>query len=141
MGDIANPSDGTSSANRLVEIGWRAECRSRTGETPNQGNSGKTAATSQLIGLRLGSESRIGSQADILPGLPLNQRKVKSVFYPKTNETTLPAIALTTVKIMVSVDLFVYAFIIGILLLIIFIYLMLRRTVLGFREGFEDSRR
>lgn len=42
---------------------------------------------------------------------------------------------------MVSVDLFVYAFIIGILLLIIFIYLMLRRTVLGFREGFEDSRR
>ncbi len=42
---------------------------------------------------------------------------------------------------MISVDLFVYAFIIAILLLIVFIYLMLRRTVLGFREGFEDSQR
>ncbi|MFW6153300.1 MAG: hypothetical protein ACOC42_02960 [Halobacteriota archaeon] len=42
---------------------------------------------------------------------------------------------------MVSVDFFVYALIAAILLFIIFIYLMLRRTVLGFKEGYQGSKR
>jgi len=42
---------------------------------------------------------------------------------------------------MVSVDLFVYGILLAIMLLIIFIYLMLRRTVLGFKEGYKGSQR
>lgn len=42
---------------------------------------------------------------------------------------------------MLSVDLFVYGVIIAVMLVIFFIYLMLRRSLLGFKEGYQDSRR
>ncbi len=42
---------------------------------------------------------------------------------------------------MFPLDWLVYAFILMILLVIFFIYLMLRRSILGFKEGYQDSRR
>lgn len=42
---------------------------------------------------------------------------------------------------MVPLDWIVYAFILMILLVIFFLYLMLRRSILGFKEGYQDSQR
>lgn len=42
---------------------------------------------------------------------------------------------------MIPVDWFVYGVILAVMLVIFFIYLMLRRSVLGFKEGYEGSRR
>lgn len=40
---------------------------------------------------------------------------------------------------MFPMDLFVFGVILAVLLLIFFIYLMLRRSLLAFKEGFEDG--
>lgn len=42
---------------------------------------------------------------------------------------------------MIPLDWIVYAFILMILLVIFFLYLMLRRSILGFKEGYQDSQR
>lgn len=42
---------------------------------------------------------------------------------------------------MVPVDWFVYGVILAVMLVIFFIYLMLRRTLLGFKEGYEGQQR
>lgn len=41
---------------------------------------------------------------------------------------------------MLPVDLFVYGVIIAVMLVIFFIYLMLRRSLLSFKEGYEGRR-
>jgi hypothetical protein len=41
---------------------------------------------------------------------------------------------------MCMADLFTYAVLAGVLLFVFFAYLMIRRTVLGFKEGVDDGR-
>lgn len=42
---------------------------------------------------------------------------------------------------MAAIDLFVFAILFVIMLVILFLYLLVRRSVLGFREGVEEGRR
>ena len=42
---------------------------------------------------------------------------------------------------MVSVDMFVFGVILAVMIVIFFIYLMLRKSLLSFKQGYKDSRR